>query len=54
VSGRCPLRIALHTRASQINHGNTIYALPLPEPAVFHNFYLDDGQKIRFRNGERA
>jgi hypothetical protein len=32
----------------------TIYALPLPEPAVFRNFYLDDGQKTRYRNGERA
>jgi hypothetical protein len=31
----------------------TIYALPLPEPAVFRNFYLDDGRKIRFRKGER-
>jgi len=32
----------------------TIYALPLPEPAVFRNFYLDDGQKTGYRKGARA
>jgi hypothetical protein len=32
----------------------TIYTLPLQEPGVFHGFYLDDEQKIRFRKGERA